>query len=258
MLAGTLRHLWSKFPTSVRRRLLLLRYRGTAYTCPCCGYTARQFWPSGVNQKPNTMCPSCGSLERHRLLWLFFQTRPDLLRPGQRILHVAPERHFEKLLKSIPQVAYLSAGLESPPAEVYMDLTQISFPDNSFDGILCCHVLEHISDDAAALSELYRVLSPNGWAILQVPVDHSRERTYEDPDIAAPVDRLREFGQEDHVRIYGRDYEDRLKNAGFQVEVHRPQDVLGPQKTDYYRLDFEECVYLCRKVPGVAPQREKS
>lgn len=243
-------------PRNLVRKLLLLKYRGSAYCCPCCGYRARRFWPSGINEKPNTMCPCCGSLERHRLLWLFFQGRPDLLRPGQRILHVAPEQQFERLLRSIPAVDYLSAGLESPPADVYIDLRRTTFRDNSFDGILCCHVLEHIDDDAAAMKELFRILAPNGWAVLQVPIDYSRQTTYEDPDIVAPEDRLRAFGQEDHVRVYGRDYEERLRRTGFYVEVLHLQDSLGPGQTDYYRLDPDECVYLCGKASDCRAELE--
>ncbi|BCW98666.1 MAG: type 11 methyltransferase [Armatimonadota bacterium] len=235
-------------PRSLVRKLLLVKYRGSAYACPCCHYQARQFWPSGVNQKPNTLCPSCGSLERHRLLWLFFQRHPELLRRSQRILHVAPERQIEQLLRSIPEVKYLSAGLESPPAEVCMDLTNTGMQDKSFDGIVCCHVLEHIPNDGAALRELYRILAPGGWAILQVPVDYARQTTYEDPNIISPGDRLREFGQEDHVRVYGRDYEDRLRNAGFRVDVHWLQETLGADQIDYYRLDPEERIFLCWKT----------
>lgn len=232
-------------PGRLHKRFLLFRDRGDQRYCPCCRGHFRTFWPSGVKNEPDTLCPQCSSLARHRLLWLFFGQRPELFLRPLKLLHVAPEPIFENFFKSRPGVDYLSADLDSPPAMVRMDLTRIEMPDESFDAIVCCHVLEHIPDDAKAMKELRRVLRRGGWAILQTPVETSRAVTYEDPGITSPQDRFVHFGQEDHVRVYGRDYVDRLRAAGFDVAIHRIQEQLGPELTRIFGLDQHEEIYFC-------------
>ncbi len=147
----------------------------------------------------------------------------------------------------MPNLDYVSAGLDSPLAMVKMDITNIAYGDNSFDAILCVHVLEHVMDDQTAMSELFRVLKPGGWAILQSPIDLNRDKTFEDPNIVLPEDRERIFGQNDHVRIYGRDYEDRLAKAGFALKVDSYVKDLGPVLIKKYGLAKDEDIYLCSK-----------
>lgn len=143
---------------------------------------------------------------------------------------------------------YISADLESPLATVRMDITNILFDDNTFDVILCVHVLEHVMDDRKAMRELYRVLKPGGWAILQSPVDPDYEKTFEDPDIVSPEDRERFFGQKNHVRIYGRDYKDRLEEAGFTVKVDGYIRESGADLIERYGLEEHDTdIYLCTK-----------
>ena len=108
-------------------------------------------------------------------------------------------------------------------------------------------VLEHIVDDQKAMTELFRVLIPGGWAILQSPIDIERNETFEDPNVTMPQDRLRVFGQSDHVRVYGRDYKDRLEKAGFSVEVDGYVRSLGADVINKYNLDEDEDIYLCTK-----------
>ena len=133
------------------------------------------------------------------------------------MLHVAPEACFEARFKKILGDRYLTADLFNPRAMVKMDITDIRYPDHSFDVIYCGHVLEHVLDDRKAMSEFYRTLKTSGWAILLVPI--IADETFEDASIVEPEDRLAAFGQADHVRIYGPDYVDRLRAVGFEVQV---------------------------------------
>ncbi|HVF09405.1 MAG TPA: methyltransferase domain-containing protein [Abditibacteriaceae bacterium] len=240
----------SFIPRKVQKRVLLAMYSGDQQECPCCGGRFRSFWPSGetaASMRPNTLCPACSSLERHRLLWLYIKANNQLLAGKRKVLHVAPEPIFTRLLQSFPDVEYLSADLESPLAMVKMDVADIQFPDNSFDVILCYHVLEHVPDDVQAMRELYRVLKPGGWAILQSPLELERAATYEDSSITAPHEREQAFGQRDHVRLYGRDYKDRLEKAGWTVKVDAFARELGAEKIARFSVNPEEDIYFCTK-----------
>ena len=178
---------------------------------------------------------------------LFFPIRTNLFDGTPRkMLHIAPEAYLSRIFQQVPNLDYLSADLDSPRAMVKMDITNIQYPDNSFDVIICIHVLEHVPDDRQALSEFFRVLKPGGWAILQVPMS-DREVTYEDFTITSPAERERHFGQTDHVRWYGRDYKDRLARAGFQVQVDRFTRELDSSEVRKNGLMYSEDVFLCRK-----------
>ena len=203
------------------------------------------------------MCPVCESLERHRLIWLYFTNKTDLFddRP-KRMLHIAPEPQLTHLFQQHGNIDYLSGDLSSSEAMVNLDITDIPFPDNSFDVIYCSHVLEHVPDDRAAMRECRRVLNENGWAILQVPI--TDDETYEDPSITSPEERERVFGQSDHVRRYGTDYCDRLAECGFSVKVDgfvREMDrrkvkrfgVIGDEEAERAGLIGCEEIYFCRK-----------
>lgn len=197
------------------------------------------------------MCPKCNSLQRHRLLWLFLNRRLDLNAKPMKLLHVAPEPLMQAIFAKRPNIVYLSTDFESPLAMERMDLTDIHKADGSFDAILCVHVLEHIPDDHKAMTELLRILKSGGWALLQCPVLWNREHTYEDNSITSPSDRLREFGQEDHVRIYGADYVDRLTAAGFRVERIAYARELGGEAIARYGLDAADDIVLCHKPVAV-------
>lgn len=219
--------------------------------CPLCGTEAERFLPFGIKTvRPDCRCPGCGSLERHRLVWLFFALRTDLFTRPVRMLHFAPEQALEVRLGALPNVDYLTADLDPTQAMVQMDITAIDRPDDSFDVLFASHVLEHVPDDVGAMRELLRVLRPDGWAILEVPMHGTN--TVEDPSITDADERTRRFGQHDHVRMYGRDgeYERRLRRAGFHVEVIPLADQLGPAATRRFRLDTAEQIYFCRKTPA--------
>ncbi len=223
-------------------------YRGERVGCNCCNRRFRRFrrwtddlgvlWP---------MCPRCGSLGRQRVDWLFLTERTDLLQAQKRLLHVAPEGCFERTLASLPNISYLSADYDSASAMEQMDITEIGHPDESFDVVICNHVLEHVSDDRQAMREILRVLRPGGWAMLQVPLDPGRETTFEDPEITDPKERQRIFGQHDHVRAYGRDYPQRLESQGFEVTVDTFIEDLPATTRNELGLDAKETIYLCRK-----------
>lgn len=186
--------------------------------CPVCGLLARAFKSGGIGKpRPNAKCPGCGSLERHRLFWLHLQDQvwPELPAGKKDVLHVAPEDFLAAKLKPRADINYVSGDLMVAGSMARLDLTDIAFWDEQFDLIICSHVLEHVPDDARAMRELHRVLRPGGVLIAMVPI--RGETTYEDFSITDPAERVHHFGQEDHVRVYGRDIRNRLEGAGFAV-----------------------------------------
>jgi SAM-dependent methyltransferase len=214
-------------PDSVRPRVTgayrPLLYRGDRVECPCCGGRFDRMVTHRGH--PNVRCPRCGSMERHRLLWSFLRDRTDLLTRPQRLVHFAPEWPFLRLLKRQSHLDYVTADLESRLARDHFDIQDIPYPDASADAILCNHVLEHIPDDRAAIAGLHRILKPGGWAILMVPIGRGVAHTFSDPAVTTPEQRLATYGQEDHVRLYGADYPDRLREAGFDVASYRLHDL---------------------------------
>lgn len=226
----------------------MLHYRGTGRECPCCGGNFRSFKNFGVTSaRVGARCPQCGALERQRLLVLFLRDQVELGTTPLRILHVAPETVLATYFAQFPAIERVTLDSEMHGVQVQADLQALPFPDAHFDAVICNHVLEHIPDDLLAMREIYRVMKPNGWAILQVPQDFSRATTYEDPTVIGREERLRAFGQEDHVRVYGRDYPERLRKAGFQVEQIPYPEQLGTASIERYGLRASEPVYWCHK-----------
>ena len=197
-------------------KVLGLFYRGQDVTCPVCSKSFRKFLPYGrINPRENALCANCLSLERHRLMWLYLKERTVFFKNGLHVLHIAPEACFIKRFERIHGGKYITADIESPLAKVKMDIHQIPFEQNTFDVVLCNHVLEHVRDDIKAMNEIQRVLKPQGFAILQVPFFNPvPDTTFEDSTITDRQEREKIFGQDDHVRKYGRDYTQRIKRAG--------------------------------------------
>ncbi len=213
-------------------------------SCPCCRSQFRDFAPLHGRDR---QCWQCGSLERDRLVWLFFDHRRDLVAPGMEILHVAPEAALRPRLERAAS-RYVCGDLTGAFGDRRLDVTALPFPDRSFDAVICNHVLEHVADDRSAMLELRRVLRDGGWALLLVP-DVDEQCTIEDPSITEPAERLRRFGQEDHVRRYGLDYLDRLAAAGFKPQVIDFGAALSPDQINRHRLrKFGELepIFLCR------------
>jgi SAM-dependent methyltransferase len=222
-------------------------YKGNNYYCPICEKGYNRFLPGPDNIRSNSKCPGCSSLERHRLLWLYLTSELKILTSEIKLLNIAPDYATQIKLRSLTNVNYTSVDLDSPLAMYNEDLTNLSFKDYSFDAILCYHVLEHVEDDLKAIFELHRILKPGGWAILQTPIDNDREETYEDFTITSPAEIKKIFGQEDHVRIYGRDYFIRLKKAGFEVTEDAFVTKFNESEITKYVLDKNEMIFFCTK-----------
>lgn len=240
--------------TGIRGHINLLFFRGNAVTCPICRHSFKRMLPGGYHhqvllekkvigggRRINATCPYCFSMDRERLIHLFLETHA-LLQEQMKLLHIAPEKHLQQTIRG-KNISYVAADLNSPYADFSMNIQDIPYPDHHFDAIICNHVLEHVPDDALALKELYRILKTNGWAIIQAPFSPLLSETFEDPSVTSRSERKNLFGQSDHVRIYGVDYADRLRNAGFEVR----QECMSPDIVKQYALLKDEVVFFCKK-----------
>jgi len=230
-------------------RSLSVFYLGKKVVCPVCLHTYRKFLPYGRIARENALCPNCLALERHRLLWLYLKQRTTLFSEKQRMLHIAPEYCFIQRFESIKTLDYITADIESPLAKVKMDIHQIPFDKDSFDCVMCNHVIEHVENDILALKEILRVLKPGGWAIIQVPFyEPLPEFTLEDPGITSRSQRFKMYGQEDHLRLYGKDYRQRLESCGFGVTDENFTESLPGEIVKKHAL-LPETVFCCTKPP---------
>lgn len=224
-------------------------YGGSRFTDPIDGRSYRKFLPYGYggNIRDNALSPGTNSLERHRLMYLYLKRDTDFFTKAQKVLHVAPEQCFYGRFRKMDNLDYTTADLDSPIADISIDIHDIPFEENTFDVVFCNHVLEHVNDDQQCMRELCRILKPGGLAIMQVPWIPDQEKTVEDPSITDPKERERLFGQYDHVRKYGKDYEDRLINAGFKVTRVDMDKELSAEEFEKYRLPEGEPLYVCTK-----------
>ena len=229
--------------------------RGSNVVCPICKKSFITFLPFGVAPSPkraNAQCPACYSLERTRLYWLYLNSVGGFFDSTRNVLHVAPEQGLFKIFKKNKNFNYypidrFEMGYSYPKGTINMDITSLDFPENFFDFILCSHVLEHVTNDYSAMKEFHRVLRKDGFGILQVPIDNAREVTYEDSAIISPEERVKAFGQFDHVRVYGKDYKNRLEQAGFIVEIQDYVSKLTEADRFKYGLAKGELLYIVRK-----------
>ena len=222
--------------------------RGSTYTDPIDGKSYRRFLPYGYAKvRENVLAPGTLSLERHRLFWLYLKNETTFFSAPLRVLHFAPEQAFVQKFKKQKNLTYTTTDLNSPIADVKADICDLPFKDNSFDFIICNHVLEHIPDDTKAMQELYRVLAPSGTAIVQVPYDAKREITFEDNTITDQSERTRIFGQYDHLRVYGMDYFKKLSSVGFNVNALDYTSGISSNDIERYRLCKGELLPVCKK-----------
>jgi len=223
-------------------------FKGTKHTDPINGKSYRTFLPYGYGKgRNNALSPGTLSLERHRLMWLYLKNETNFFTNNLKVLHMAPEQCFLKLFKKMKNLKHISADLYSPIVDVKADILNLPFEDNSFDVVFCNHVLEHIQDDSKAMNELFRVMKPNGWGILQIPIRINEEKTYEDFSITSAEERKKHFGQYDHVRWYGRDYFTRLEMAGFTVEQWKVSEHFTKEDIEKYVLSSSEILPVVRK-----------
>lgn len=253
LIKWTLNHLPRTFLQRVAGWMLPLVglfYRGNKVQCPLCGKRFRKFLSYGyVTARPNALCPHCLALERHRLLWLYLERETTLLQHLPTLLHIAPEVCLMRHLKpryAAKKAAYQTADLESPLADLHFDIQHIPLDDEQFDVVICNHLMEHVENDRLAMRELYRILRRGGWGVLLSPVELNRATTFEDDSITDPEERTRIFGQYDHRRIYGNDFADRLREAGFEVEDLDYATRLTAEERSKYALPNDH-IYVVRK-----------
>jgi SAM-dependent methyltransferase len=251
IISWVLRNIPRKFIQLFAHRLLKLSsvfLRGTTVYCPVCDHSFSKFLPYGrLQPRENALCPSCLSLERHRLMHLFLKNETDFYKSKPRVLHVAPEYCFIDRFEKYLGENYITADIESPLAKVKMDLHDIPFADDSFDVVFCNHVLEHVKDDVRCMQEIRRVLKPKGFALCQSPQRYDLETTYADASITNPKEREIHFLQDDHLRIYGRDFGKQLENSGFTVIPFNLISKLGEKESIRMALPQEEIIYQCKK-----------
>jgi SAM-dependent methyltransferase len=218
------------------RYLYAFSYSGNNYQCNICGKKLKSF----VDIEKDRLCPRCGSLQRTRRLWQILEA--EFLSSKPKILDFSPSRSIYRKLKK-GKYNYTSSDLSGNfLADVSWDITRIDAPDNSFDLIICYHILEHIEDDGKAMEELVRILKPGGTCIIQTPFKDGD--IYEDLTITTPEDRLLHFGQDDHVRIYSIDgLQERLKNAGFKTEIREFEE----SPNNFAGFNKNETVLVCNK-----------
>lgn len=247
--------------TKLRQLFKNARFFGWRYKCPICDSHLSRLRPFGLKipvlsekkvigggYRLNAQCPVCYSTDRERLLYLYLSKKTNIFTEKVKLLHVAPEGGLSTIIKKYSNIDYLTADIASNTVMVKMDITKINYPDKSFDVIICNHVLEHIIDDTKAMKELYRILKPGGWGILQVPMSLSLNKTYEDFSVTTASEREEVFGQSDHVRIYAIDYVDRLKESGFQVSPFKWwNDKEFANSKNKYGLIRGESVFLVNK-----------
>jgi SAM-dependent methyltransferase len=226
-----------------------LFFLGTRYTCPCCGWRTRAFTRGGwsFRERPLSYCPRCDSKARHRRNWLFLEAETNLFSEPLRLLHVSPQYSLSRRLVTMPNIDYVGVDLHRcRNVGTRMDLTATSIRSDTFEAIICIHVLEHIQEDRKAIREMFRVLKPGGWAVISVPI-RLDQKTSEDPAITTPEERRRAFGETGHVRFYGYDLTERLEESGFQVQPKLGKDV-EQQTRKKYGLRNDETIFYCTKA----------
>lgn len=251
-------------PASLRQKMAENRLRrehaGGDLQCNYCGAKLRHWTlrgqPAEVIERLDIVpagprlssCPFCGSYDRDRLLLTFLQRKTDLFSKPTKLLHIAPELTLAKKIVATSSIDYVSGDLDGSLAMIALDVTQIDFPDATFDAVICNHVLEHVPDDKKAMAELLRVLKPGGWAVLQVPIGTKLDKTIEDFNLPSDAERLQMFGQGDHVRVYSiGDYVERLQSVGWIVDaIDFPAEV-GPETVRRYGFHEREKVVFGRK-----------
>ena len=250
VILNTLPRPWLIKASYIVSPVIALYLKGNTYTDPIDGKSFRKFLPYGYgNQRKNALSPSTLSLERHRLMWLFLIDETNFFNSTKKlkVLHIAPEQCFLDLFKKQKNLEYITSDLESPIADVKADICDLPFKENEFDVVFCNHVLEHIPDDTKAMQELYRVMKKGGFGVFQIPQDLSRDATFEDNSITNKDERAKIFGQYDHVRVYGKDYFNKLRSVGFKVDEVDYTKKIDSKQIERFCLMKGEILPICYK-----------
>lgn len=238
------------------KRNILKLANNTDYYCPICKQNIQFEEYDFKNGVPihEIECYNCRSRVRDRVIYLYLN-RINFFNEKKRIkiLHFAPEHFFYKLFKNNENIDYNCSDFD--PNQIMfknmdlikIDITNIQYKNNSFDFIFCNHVLEHIPNDIKAMKELYRILKVGGWGIIQVPIDYNRLNTYEDSNLQTFKEREKAFGSGEHVRLYGRDYVNRLESVGFRVEENEFVRSLDDNTIKRYGLLKSELINIVYK-----------
>lgn len=220
--------------------------------CNICGNSFDSFGPSGIKTglfyerhvigggwRQNSTCPCCRAIDRERWQYHVLKEMLGIGGISGRVLHFAPEQDIRKMIRSNPNIDYYTVDIVPGRAMHVADITDLGqFADGAFDLVICNHVMEHIPDEAKAVAEIRRVLKDNGKWMFSFPICTDIAETYEDASITDPEGRLREYGQKDHVRLYGRDYRKRFEAYGLAITQYRPMDCFS--KDDIERFGFIE------------------
>ena len=251
IISFTLRYIPRKYLQLVSHFVLKIWsffLKGDKVECTVCNARYNKFLPYGrLIVRDNALCPSCLALERHRLMYLYLKEKTNFFSAKLKVLHIAPEYCFLDRFEQMKNLDYITADIESPLAKIKMDVHQVPFEDETFDVIFCNHVMEHVDDFVLAMSELNRVLKKDGFAIIQSPQDYNRANTYEDPSITDPKEREIHFLQNDHLRLFGRDYNHELEKGGFKVKEDFFVQEMNPALVQRYGLPKNEIIYFCQK-----------
>lgn len=239
-------------------------YSGNKFYCPNCNSNFKKLLNCGQHEivleiqevvgsglRRNCLCPRCHSLDRERLIYLFLQHKTDVFNKKISLLHIAPRQSLKKIFKRAKNISYYQGdkyeeGYNYPKEVIKLDITNLDFADNTFDVIICNHVLEHIQNDYQAIKELYRVMKPGGFGIIQVPLSLKLEKTFE-VDAKNADERRRLFGQSDHFRIYAKDFKERLEKCNFEVNLYNPTDPDWNIDTELYALNKSEDLIVVNK-----------
>lgn len=235
---------------SIRLFFLRLKLRGNKVECACCKKQYSSFAPFGNERRPNAWCPNCESLERHRLLWMYFEKKTNLYSQPLKLLHVAPETIFFKKFIRQKNIDYHPVDIFPhlyPKGTTYLDILNHNLAPNSFDVIICNHVFQYIEEDKKAMNSLYQLMKPGGWGIMQVPINTKATTTFEDFSITDPLEREKVFGLKEHVRYYSYDYADKLSAIGFDVTVDDYTASFSNDEILKYGFYKGDAIYFCKK-----------
>ncbi len=231
--------------------------------CSCC-HRAVPFWLDYDANYRKVVCPFCESHPRHRLLAIYLEKFFRQRLRSEKILHVAPENAISRKLRALNAALVVTFDQKRSGVDIHGSLEQLPFADHTFDAVICSHVLEHVNDDQKAMREIARVLHPDGWAYVGVPLDGYREKTYEDSTKQSPQERLLAFGREDHLRVYGRDFASRLSSNGLKVTTVSPHSFLSVEEIFRLGLEVEDLLmaaptstaqFSAEFAPGVSRER---